>query len=304
MSELIAFIGVGNMGLPMAENLMKSGKKIKVFDVSKKTLDIAREKKLDVVDDFNELITKEVSTVITMLPEGKHSKEVFLGENGIINKVSKNCLLIDCSTIDIQTSKEIGKKATESGIKMIDAPVSGGVMGAQKATLNIMVGGTKEAFELALPSLKIMGKNIFHAGELGSGNGAKICNNMSLGITMIAASESLMLAKRLNIDIKKVHEIMKNASGNSWPISVYPPLPGLIEGTPSSNKYRPGFSAEMMNKDLKLAKECAKSVDAETPLGKMALEIYNKFCEDGNGDKDFSAISKVIGTDAWDYPIE
>ena len=154
MSELIAFIGVGNMGLPMAENLKKSGKKIKVFDVSKKTIDIAREKKLDVVDDLNELITKEVSTVITMLPEGKNSKEVFLGENGIINKVSKNCLLIDCSTIDIQTSKEIGQKATDSGIKMIDAPVSGGVMGAQKATINIMDAGTKEAFELALPQLK------------------------------------------------------------------------------------------------------------------------------------------------------
>ena len=304
MSELIAFIGVGNMGLPMAENLKKFGKKIKVFDVSKKTIDIAREKKLDVVDNFNELITKEVSTVITMLPEGKHSKEVFLGENGIINKVSKDCLLIDCSTIDIQTSKEIGKKATENGIKMIDAPVSGGVMGAQKATLNIMVGGTKEAFDLALPLLKIMGKNIFHAGELGSGNGAKICNNMSLGITMIAASESLMLAKRLNIDIKKVHEIMKNASGNSWPISVYPPLPDLIEGTPSNNNYRPGFSAGMMNKDLKLAYECAKSVNADTPLGKAALEIYEKFCKDGNDDKDFSAISKVIGGDAWDYPIE
>jgi 3-hydroxyisobutyrate dehydrogenase len=304
MSELIAFIGVGNMGLPMAENLMKSGKKIKVFDVSKKTADMARKKKLDVVNDFNELITKEVSTVITMLPEGKHSKEVFLGENGIIDKVSKNCLLIDCSTIDIQTSKEIGKKAAEKGIEMIDAPVSGGVMGAQKATLNIMVGGTKEAFELALPLLKIMGKNIFHAGELGSGNGAKICNNMSLGITMIAASESLMLAKRLNIDIKKVHEIMKNASGNSWPISVYPPLPGLIEGTPSSNKYRPGFSAGMMNKDLKLANECAKSVSADTPLGKMALQIYEKFCKEGNDEKDFSAISKVIGGEAWDYPIE
>ena len=303
-SELIAFIGVGNMGLPMAENLMKSGKKIKVFDVSKKTLDIAREKKLDVVDDFNELITKEVSTVITMLPEGKHSKEVFLGDNGIINKVSKNCLLIDCSTIDIQTSKEIGKKATEKGILMIDAPVSGGVMGAQKATLNIMVGGSKKAFELALPLLKIMGKNIFHAGDLGSGNGAKICNNMSLGVAMIVASESLMLAKRLNIDIKKVHEIMKNASGNSWPISVYPPLPGLIEGTPSNNNYRPGFSAGMMNKDLKLANECAKSVEADTPLGKMALEIYDKFCKEGNEEKDFSAISKVIGGDAWDYPIE
>jgi 3-hydroxyisobutyrate dehydrogenase len=304
MSELIAFIGVGNMGLPMAENLMKSGKKIKVFDVSKKTLDIAREKKLDVVNDFNELITKEVSTVITMLPEGKHSKEVFLGDNGIINKVSKNCLLIDCSTIDIQTSKEIGKKATEKGILMIDAPVSGGVMGAQKATLNIMVGGSKKAFDLGLPLLKIMGKNIFHAGDLGSGNGAKICNNMSLGVAMIVASESLMLAKRLNIDIKKVHEIMKNASGNSWPISVYPPLPGLIEGTPSNNNYRPGFSAGMMNKDLKLANECAKSVDADTPLGKMALEIYDKFCKEGNEEKDFSAISKVIGGDAWDYPIE
>jgi len=304
MSELIAFIGVGNMGLPMAENLMKSGKKIRVFDVSKNTIEIAQKKNLDVVENLSDLVTTDVTTVITMLPEGKHSKEVFLGENGIINKVSKDCLLIDCSTIDIQTSKEIGKKATENGIKMIDAPVSGGVMGAQKATLNIMVGGTKEAFDLALPLLKIMGKNIFHAGELGSGNGAKICNNMSLGITMIAASESLMLAKRLNIDIKKVHEIMKNASGNSWPISVYPPLPDLIEGTPSNNNYRPGFSAGMMNKDLKLAYECAKSVSADTPLGKMALEIYEKFCKDGNDDKDFSAISKVIGGDAWDYPIE
>ena len=304
MSELIAFIGIGNMGLPMAENLMKSGKKIKVFDVSKNTIEIAQKKNLDVVENLSDLVTTDVTTVITMLPEGKHSKEVFLGENGIINKVSKDCLLIDCSTIDIQTSKEIGKKATENGIKMIDAPVSGGVMGAQKATLNIMVGGTKEAFDLALPLLKIMGKNIFHAGELGSGNGAKICNNMSLGITMIAASESLMLAKRLNIDIKKVHEIMKNASGNSWPISVYPPLPDLIEGTPSNNNYRPGFSAGMMNKDLKLAYECAKSVSADTPLGKAALEIYEKFCKDGNDDKDFSAISKVIGGDAWDYPIE
>jgi 3-hydroxyisobutyrate dehydrogenase len=167
-----------------------------------------------------------------------------------------------------------------------------------------MVGGTKKSFDLALPLLKIMGKNIFHAGELGSGNGAKICNNMSLGITMIAASESLMLAKRLNIDIKKVHEIMKNASGNSWPISVYPPLPGLIEGTPSNNNYRPGFSASMMNKDLKLANECAKQVNASTPLGAIALEIYNKFCEEGNDSKDFSAISKVVGGDAWNYPID
>ena len=304
MSDVIAFIGVGNMGNPMAENLLKAGKKIKVFDVSKEMLAKAKEKNLETTDNLDSLITKEVTTIITMLPEGKHSKEIYLGDNGIINKVSKDCLLIDCSTIDINTSKEIGEYAEKKGIMMIDAPVSGGVMGAQKATLNIMVGGSKQAFDKALPILKIMGKNIYHAGEIGSGNGAKICNNMSLGITMIAASESLMLAKRLNIDIKKVHEIMKNASGNSWPISVYPPLPGLIEGTPSNNNYKPGFSAGMMNKDLKLANDCAKNVNASTPLAQMALEIYSKFCEDGNASKDFSAISKVIGGDAWEYPID
>ena len=304
MIEKIAFIGVGNMGNPMAVNLLKAGNKIKVFDVSKQMLEKAREKNLETVDRIEDLISEEISTVITMLPEGKHSKEIYLGDNGIINKVSKNCILIDCSTIDIQTSKEIGKVANDRGIMMVDAPVSGGVMGAQKATLNIMVGGSEDSFDRALPILKVMGKNIYHAGEIGSGNGAKICNNMSLGITMIAASESLMLAKRLNIDIKKVHEIMKNASGNSWPISVYPPLPGLIDGTPSNNNYKPGFSAGMMNKDLKLANECATNVNASTPLGRMALDIYSKFCKDGNETKDFSAISKVIGGDAWDYPIE
>ena len=304
MSDLIAFIGVGNMGNPMAHNLVKAGKKVKVFDVSNEMILRAKDKNLEVSDNMDQLISKDVTTLITMLPEGKNSKEVYLGENGIINKVQKNCLLIDCSTIDIKTSIEIGNKAKDKGIKMIDAPVSGGVMGAQNGTLNIMVGGSEDAYQAALPFLKIMGKNIFHAGDIGSGNGAKICNNMSLGITMIAASESLMLAKRLNIDIKKVHEIMKNASGNSWPISVYPPVPGLIDGTPSSNNYRPGFSAGMMNKDLKLANECANHVKALTPLGKMALDIYDKFCKDGNDKMDFSAISKVIGGDAWNYPVD
>ncbi len=304
MEKVIAFIGIGNMGNPMAENLLKAGNNIKVFDISKKTIEKAKEIGLNTEDNLDDLIDENVSTVITMLPEGKHSKEIYLGDNGIINRVSKNCLLIDCSTIDIETSKLIGEAATKQGIMMIDAPVSGGVMGAQKATLNIMVGGKKESFDRALPILKCMGKNIYHAGDIGSGNGAKICNNMSLGITMIAASESLMLAKRLNINVKKVHEIMKNASGNSWPISVYPPLPGLIEGTPSNNKYKPGFSAGMMNKDLKLASECAKAANASTPLANIALQIYSKFCEEGNDTKDFSAISKVIGGSAWDYPIE
>ncbi len=304
MSEKIAFVGIGNMGLPMAKNLINSGKKVKVFDVSSTMIDKAKKENLSVAENIDSLIEHDLSFVITMLPEGKNSEEVYLGNNGIIKKVPKNCLLIDCSTIDIETSIKIGKKAQEEKIKMIDAPVSGGVMGAKKATLNIMVGGSKEAFEIALPILNIMGKNIFHAGEMGCGNGAKICNNMSLGITMIAASESLMLAKRLNIDVKKVHEIMKNASGNSWPISVYPPVPGLIEGTPSSNNYRPGFSTAMMTKDLKLANIISKSVKAKTPLGEMALKIYEDFCEKGYSNTDFSAISKLIGDEVWNYSIE
>ncbi len=304
MSEIIAFIGVGNMGNPMSENLIKAGKKVRVFDISKEMIAKAKEKKFDIANSIDDLLTASVSTVITMLPAGKHSREVYLGKDGIINKVSKNCLLIDCSTIDIKTSLEIGTNAKEKGIKMIDAPVSGGVMGAKNATLTFLVGGSKDAFNLAKPLLEIMGKNIFHAGRLGCGNGAKICNNMALGISMIGASESLMLAKRLKIDIKKVHEIMKNASGNSWPISVYPPLPGLKEGVPSNNKYRPGFSAGMMSKDLKLAIECAEEVKANTPLGSTANNIYDKFCKEGNDNKDFSAISKVVGGDAWDYEID
>ena len=304
MSELIAFIGVGNMGNPMAENLIKAGKKICVFDVSKEMMDKAKEKKFHIADSIENLLSKSPKIVITMLPAGKHSREVYLGKNGIINQVSKDCLLIDCSTIDIKTSIEIGTRAKEKGIKMIDAPVSGGVMGAKNGTLTFLIGGTQEAFNLAKPLLEIMGKNIFHAGEQGCGNGAKICNNLALGISMIGASEALMLAKRLNIDIKKVHEIMKNASGNSWPISVYPPLPGLKDGVPSNNKYRPGFSAGMMNKDLKLAIESAKEVKANTPLGNKANDIYSKFCDEGNSNKDFSAISKVVGGDAWDYEIE
>ena len=304
MSELIAFIGVGNMGNPMAENLIKAGKKICVFDVSKEMIDKAKEKKFHIADSIEDLLSKSPKIVITMLPAGKHSREVYLGKNGIINQVSKDCLLIDCSTIDIKTSIEIGTRAKEKGIKMIDAPVSGGVMGAKNGSLTFLIGGTQEAFNLAKPLLEIMGKNIFHAGEQGCGNGAKICNNLALGISMIGASEALMLAKRLNIDIKKVHEIMKNASGNSWPISVYPPLPGLKDGVPSNNKYRPGFSAGMMNKDLKLAIESAKEVKANTPLGNKANDIYSKFCDEGNSNKDFSAISKVVGGDAWDYEIE
>ena len=276
MSKHIAFIGVGNMGNPMAQQLVNAGKQVKVFDVSEQAIKIAKETGLNVVNSLHELLSNS-STVISMLPEGKHVQELYLGENGILTKISHDSLIIECSTIDIETSLKIGDHAKSLGIKMIDAPVTGGVMGARVGKLNFLVGGSREAVKLATPLLEIMGQKILHAGEQGSGVGVKICNNMSLGISMIAASETLMLAKRLKMDLKKVHQIVKEASGNNWALTNYTPIPDLTDGVPSNNKYRPGFTAAMMKKDLKLAIDAATSVNANTPLGKAALKIFSDF---------------------------
>ena len=294
MSKHIAFIGVGNMGNPMAQQLVNAGKQVKVFDVSEQAIKIAKETGLNVVNSLDELLSNS-STVISMLPEGKHVQELYLGENGILTKISQDSLIIECSTIDIETSLKIGDHAKSLGIKMIDAPVTGGVMGARVGKLNFLVGGSQEAVKLATPLLEIMGQKILHAGEQGSGVGVKICNNMSLGISMIAASETLMLAKRLKMDIKKVHQIVKEASGNNWALTNYTPIPDLTDGVPSNNKYRPGFTAAMMKKDLKLANDAANAVNANTPLGKAALKIFSDFCEEGDADTDYSGISKKIG---------
>ena len=303
MSDHIAFIGVGNMGNPMANQLVKAGKDVKVFDVSQDVIKIAKQSGLDVINSMEELL-QGATTVISMLPEGKHVRSLYLGDNGILKKIPKDCLIIDCSTIDIETSLELGNAAKKIGINMIDAPVTGGVMGARIGKLNFLVGGSDEAVSIAKPLFDIMGQKILHAGAQGSGVGVKICNNMSLGISMIASAEALMLAKRLKMDVKKVHSIIKEASGNNWAMTNYTPLPNLAEGVPSNNKYRPGFSAAMMTKDLKLANDAAKSVDASTPLGKAALEIFSDFCNDGDSETDYSGISKKIGGDAWDYPFD
>ncbi|MDA9665614.1 3-hydroxyisobutyrate dehydrogenase [Candidatus Pelagibacter sp.] len=303
MSNHIAFIGVGNMGNPMAKQLVKAGQNVKVFDVSPDVIEIAKQSGLDVINSMEELL-QGATTVISMLPEGKHVRSLYLGNNGILKKIPKDCLIIDCSTIDIETSLELGNAANQIGINMIDAPVTGGVMGARIGKLNFLVGGSDEAVAIAKPLFDIMGQKILHAGAQGSGVGVKICNNMSLGISMIASAEALMLAKRLKMDVKKVHSIIKEASGNNWAMTNYTPLPNLTEGVPSNNKYRPGFSAAMMTKDLKLANDAAKSVDASTPLGKAALEIFSDFCKDGDSETDYSGISKKIGGDAWDYPFD
>jgi 3-hydroxyisobutyrate dehydrogenase len=303
MSNHIAFIGVGNMGNPMAQQLVKAGQNVKVFDVSPDMIEIAKQSGLNVISSMEELL-QGATTVISMLPEGKHVRSLYLGENGILKKISKSSLIIDCSTIDIETSLALGNEAKKIGIKMIDAPVTGGVMGARIGKLNFLVGGSDEAVALAKPLLDIMGQKILHAGAQGSGVGVKICNNMSLGISMIASAEALMLAKRLKMDVKKVHSIIKEASGNNWAMTNYTPLPNLTEGVPSNNKYRPGFTAAMMKKDLNLARDAAKSVNASTPLGKAALDIFSKFCEDGDSETDYSGISKMNGGDAWDYPLD
>ena len=303
MSNHIAFIGVGNMGNPMANQLVKAGKDVKVFDVSQDVIKIAKQSGLDVINSLEELL-QGATTIISMLPEGKHVRSLYLGDNGILKKIPKDCLIIDCSTIDIETSLELGNAANQIGINMVDAPVTGGVMGARIGKLNFLVGGSDEAVDIAKPLFDIMGQKILHAGAQGSGVGVKICNNMSLGISMIASAEALMLAKRLKMDVKKVHSIIKEASGNNWAMTNYTPLPNLTEGVPSNNKYRPGFSAAMMTKDLKLANDAAKSVDASTPLGKAALEIFSDFCNDGDSETDYSGISKKIGGDAWDYPFD
>jgi len=303
MSNHIAFIGVGNMGNPMAQQLVKAGQNVKVFDVSPDVIEIAKQSGLNVISSMEELL-QGATTVISMLPEGKHVRSLYLGDNGILKKIPKDCLIIDCSTIDIETSLALGNEAKKIGIKMIDAPVTGGVMGARIGKLNFLVGGSDDAVALAKPLFDIMGQKILHAGEQGSGVGVKICNNMSLGISMIASAEALMLAKRLKMDVKKVHSIIKEASGNNWAMTNYTPLPDLTDGVPSNNKYRPGFTAAMMKKDLNLARDAAKSVDASTPLGKAALDIFSKFCEDGDSETDYSGISKMIGGDAWDYPFD
>ena len=300
MSETIGFIGLGNMGLPMTEQLLKAGHTVHAFDVTRAVLDKAA--------DLGAVTARSIadaadgaSVAVTMLPAGQHVRTVYLEPGGLIETAAPGTLLIDCSTIDIDTSRAVGDAAVKAGLEMIDAPVTGGVMAARVGKLNFIVGGTEEAFKRAEPILSIMGQKLLYAGAQGSGIGVKICNNMCLGVSMIAAAETLMLAKRLGLDIKRTYEIINNASGQNWALSSYCPLPGLVEGVPSNNGYKPGFTAEMMRKDLRLAQDAVNSVDASTPMGAQALAVYSLFCTNGDAATDYSGISKLVGGDAWDY---
>jgi len=293
---VIGFIGLGNMGGPMAANLVKAGHTVKGFDLSPFALDQARQAGIEASNDVSTAATG-VDVVITMLPAGKHVKAVYCNENGLIATVGENTLLIDCSTIDVETAREVAAQAEQAGISMLDAPVSGGVGGAEAGTLTFMVGGSDAAFEQAEPYLAQMGKNIIHAGGAGNGQAAKICNNMILGISMIAVSEAFVLAEKLGLDKQKLYDISSTASGQCWALTSYCPVPGPLPASPANRDYQAGFTVAMMLKDLRLAQEAANASGATTPLGCEAMKLYSEFDEAGKSQLDFSAIVKHIGKD-------
>ena len=287
----IAFIGLGNMGGPMAANLVKAQHQVMAFDLSAAAVDAAVDKGAKKVGSAAEAV-KGAEVVVTMLPAGKHVREVY--EKDVLPNVAKGTLLIDCSTIDVDSARHVGALAAKAGLEMIDAPVSGGVGGATAGTLTFMVGGSEAAFAKAKPILEKMGKNIVHAGATGNGQAAKICNNMILGVSMIAVSEGFMLAKRLGLDAQKLFDVASTSSGQCWSLTNYCPVPGPVPTSPANRDYQAGFTAAMMLKDLMLAQQAANAAGASTPLGAEAAQLFNLFVNSGNGAKDFSGIIRML----------
>jgi 3-hydroxyisobutyrate dehydrogenase len=289
----IGFIGLGNMGGPMSRNLLKAGHQVTCFDLSPDAVAATVEAGGVAVSSAAEAASG-VDVVITMLPAGKHVESVYLIEGGVLSTAEPGTLLIDSSTIDVATARKVAAAAAKAGLDMVDAPVSGGVGGAEAGTLTFMVGGEDGAFERAKPFLEKMGKNIVHAGGAGNGQAAKICNNMMLGAEMIVTCEAFMLAERLGLDAQKLFDISSTASGQSWSLTTYCPVPGPVSTSPANRDYQPGFTAAMMLKDLLLAQEAAASVSASTPVGAEAAALYKVFCDSGAGDMDFSGIIKML----------
>ena len=287
----IAFIGLGNMGGPMAANLVKAHHQVFAFDLSASALDGAVDKGAKKAASAAEAV-KDADVVVTMLPAGKHVREVY--ERDVLPNVSRGTLLIDCSTIDVDSARHVGALAEEAGLEMIDAPVSGGVGGATAGTLTFMVGGSDAAFTKAKPILEKMGRNIVHAGAIGNGQAAKICNNMMLGVSMIAVSEGFMLAKRLGLDAQKLFDVASTSSGQCWALSNYCPVPGPVPTSPANRDYQAGFTAAMMLKDLLLAQQAAAGAGASTPLGAEAAQLFSLYVNSGHGAKDFSGIIRML----------
>ncbi|QTH71717.1 3-hydroxyisobutyrate dehydrogenase [Pseudoalteromonas xiamenensis] len=288
----VGFIGLGNMGGPMAINLVKAGHEVTVFDLSDTAMAQLKEAGAALADKISD-VCADADFVVSMLPAGKHVRAIFTGEDGLVNYLDKKTLVIDSSTIDAESAQFVGKALALVGISFVDAPVSGGVAGAAAGTLTFIVGGSETNFDKAKTVLSHMGKNIFHAGEIGAGQVAKICNNMLLSILMAGTSEALQLGVDHGLDAKVLSDIMLASSGRNWTLELYNPCPDVLPNVPSSNGYKPGFMVDLMAKDLGLAQQAAQQTNSATPMGALAKNLYNLMQNQGKGSEDFSAIFKL-----------
>ena len=286
----IAFIGLGNMGGPMAGNLVKAGHRVLGFDLGEAAKAAAKEAGCTIAATATDAV-KEADVIVTMLPAGKHVRSVWAE---LVPAAKKSALFIDSSTIDVESARAVHKIAGEAGMASVDAPVSGGTGGAKGATLTFMCGGEKAAFDAAQPILAAMGKKIVHCGGAGAGQAAKICNNMILGISMIAVAEGFVLAEKLGLDTQALFDVASTSSGQCWSLTTYCPVPGPVPTSPANNGYKPGFATALMLKDMKLSQEAAAAAGANTPLGAAAAQLYAMHNAWGQGDVDFSGIINML----------
>jgi 3-hydroxyisobutyrate dehydrogenase len=290
MAQTIGFIGLGNMGGPMAANLVKAGHNVRGFDLAPASLEAARDAGVAVAGSALEA-AEGAEVVVTMLPAGRHVVEVW---TQLADALPAGTLLIDSSTVDVESARRAHGLAEARGCLSVDAPVSGGTGGAKAGTLTFMAGGTEAAFGRAEPLLKAMGRNVFHCGAAGAGQAAKICNNMILGISMIGVSEAFALGEKLGLSHKALYDVASVSSGQCWSLTTYCPVPGPVPTSPANSGYKPGFAAALMLKDLRLAQAAALAAGAATPLGAEAAQIYGLFESAGHGGEDFSAIIRML----------
>ena len=292
-SQTIAFIGLGNMGGPMAVNLRKAGHRVTAFDLNQDVLSKAREQGVQVAGSAAEAV-EGAAVVVSMLPASRHVEALYLGDDGLLARLAAGTLVIDCSTIAPASAQKVAKEALARGHAMLDAPVSGGTAGAAAGTLTFIVGGDAAVLERARPILQGMGKNVFHMGGAGAGQVAKLCNNMALGVIMAVTGEALALGTAHGLDAKVLSQMMAVSTGRSWATEVCNPWPGVLENAPASRGYSGGFGSDLMLKDLGLAVEAAVSVGATVPLGELARNLYSMNRQAGRGGLDFSSVVKVL----------
>lgn len=289
----ITFLGLGNMGRPMALNLLKAGHELIVYDIVAECVDPLVEAGATKAESLQQSVQRS-DWAISMLPASQHVCDVYLGDQGLLQHMQASTTIIDCSTIDAETAVRLAQDASSYDISVMDAPVSGGVAGAVAGTLSFLCGGSEGTFTKAKPILQAMGKNIFHAGDNGAGQLAKMCNNMLLSVLMIGTSEALNLGVAKGLDPKVLSEIMLASSGRNWVLELYNPYPGVMPNSPASNEYRPGFTVDLMCKDLGLAIAAAKIDEINTPLSTLAQQLYNSHQQSGFGGKDFSSILQAL----------